>query len=119
MFPSRKDDARTCAGDPFDDASSAAGNREGEQLDPSVGSDLIHVKLFYPIFCDRQRTSRLQTEVIVAGDDNSLFVLDAYELRNECQEQNCQKGSWVGQFCLQRAIPMERLKARQSAWTKL
>jgi hypothetical protein len=28
-------------------------------------------------------------------------VLDAYEQRSECQEQNCQKGSWVGQFCLQ------------------
>jgi hypothetical protein len=119
MFSSRKADGRTCASDPFDEARSATRNSDGEQLHPSFVSHVIHVKLSYAIFCERQRTSRIQPEVIVEGDDNSPFVPDAYEQRNECQEQNCQKSSWVGQFYLQRAIPMERLKARQSAWSKL
>jgi len=86
MLSRRKVGGRTCASDSFDEAGSATGNRDQEQLYPSFGSHVIHVKLLYAVFSERQRTSRIQPEVIVECDGNYPLAGDAHEQANECQQ---------------------------------
>ena len=79
MFSGRKEDGRTCASDPFDEACSGTRSRDREEPHPAFGSHVIHVKLFYAILCERQRTSMTQPEVVIECDCNSPFMRDDWD----------------------------------------